>query len=169
MRTTPRNVASGARCNGGTVFLDDDQAARVSANRQARRERGGRDKIETFAGDERGYVSLGPPLLRRRDSPRGARAPGAADDVDSLVTHFAPLLLARTQRNVVVRLPEISTSGMARIDFAFEPDPARSADRERLGLLGRMTLESCLIEVFHHELPKVGIRCSCVYSGRAER
>jgi hypothetical protein len=44
---------------------------------------------------------------------------------------------------------EIATSGMARVDFAFEPDPARSADRERLGLLGRMTSESCFIEVFH--------------------
>ncbi|MBI2378790.1 MAG: hypothetical protein HYV07_32650 [Deltaproteobacteria bacterium] len=44
---------------------------------------------------------------------------------------------------------EIAVSGMVRVDYAFEPDPARSAERQKLGLLGRMTDEPCFIEAFH--------------------
>ena len=33
-------------------------------------------------------------------------------------------------------------------DLRFEPDPARQAERERLGLLGRLATSACIIEAY---------------------
>jgi hypothetical protein len=35
-------------------------------------------------------------------------------------------------------------------DLRHEPDPARRAERSRIGLLGRLATEPCLIEVYSH-------------------
>jgi len=35
-------------------------------------------------------------------------------------------------------------------DLRYEPDPARQAERDRLGLLGRLAAVPCLIEVYSH-------------------
>jgi hypothetical protein len=40
--------------------------------------------------------------------------------------------------------------GAQHADLSHEPDPARGAERARLGLLGRMAEQLCLIEVFGH-------------------
>jgi len=43
-------------------------------------------------------------------------------------------------------------------DLRYEPDPARQAERDRLGLLGRLAAEPCLIQVYSQAFDAEGFR-----------
>lgn len=66
---------------------------------------------------------------------------------------FEPLGRTRVQH-------EISPNAQYA-DIYHVPDPARSKERARLGLLGRLSSEPCLIEVFSHT-PSVRDICACL-------
>jgi len=54
-------------------------------------------------------------------------------------------------------------------DLSHAPDPARSAERARLGLLGRLAADPCLIEVYSAALGAEDVRACLLCRARHNR